>query len=175
MGQAVRDAIDIGYRHIDCALAYGNEKEVGDAVNEKITQGVVKREDLFITSKLFNNYHKFESVEKGIKKSLNNLGLDYLDLYLIHWPIAHEDGDELFPRNADDSIKLEDIDYLETWRGMEAVQGKGLTKNIGISNFNSEQIDRLLKNCKIKPAVNQVNLKFNPLIHSNWFLSTIDS
>ncbi|XP_015121682.1 aldo-keto reductase family 1 member B1 [Diachasma alloeum] len=156
VGQAVRDAIDIGYRHIDCALAYGNESEVGEAIRDKISQGVVKREDLFITSKLFNNYHKFESVEKGIRKTLGNLGLEYLDLYLIHWPVAHEDGDELFPKNPDGSIKLADIDYLETWRGMELVHGKGLTRNIGVSNFNSEQISRLLENCKIRPLINQV-------------------
>lgn len=156
VGQAVRDAIDIGYRHLDCALAYGNENEVGQAVREKISEGVVKREDLFITSKLFNNYHKLESVEKGIRKTLDNLGLEYLDLYLIHWPVAHEDGNELFPKNSDGSIKLADIDYLETWRGMEIVHGKGLARNIGVSNFNSEQISRLLENCKIRPLINQV-------------------
>ncbi|XP_011314057.1 aldose reductase-like [Fopius arisanus] len=156
VGQAVRYAIDIGYRHIDCALAYGNESEVGEAIRDKISQGVVKRENLFITSKLFNNSHKFESVEKAIRKSLGNLGLEYLDLYLVHWPVAHEDGDELFPKNPDGSIKLADIDYLETWRGMEEVHAKGLTRNLGISNFNSEQISRLLANCKIKPVVNQV-------------------
>lgn len=147
----------MGYRHIDCALAYQNEQEVGQAVRDKISQGVVKREDLFITSKLWNSYHKFDSVERGIKKSLENFGLDYLDLYLIHWPIAHKDGDELFPKTADGKIHLDDVDYLETWKGMEAVLSKKLTKNIGISNFNSEQITRLLSNCKVKPVVNQVN------------------
>ncbi|XP_034940264.1 aldo-keto reductase family 1 member A1-like [Chelonus insularis] len=154
--QIVKEAIDCGYRHFDCALVYENEAEVGQAIKEKIKEGVVKREDIFITSKLWNTYHKFESVERGIRKSLANFGLDYLDLYLVHWPMAFEDGDELFPENPDGSRKVSDTDYLEAWRGMEGVYEKGLAKNIGISNFNSEQITRLINNCKIKPVVNQV-------------------
>ncbi|XP_057333916.1 aldo-keto reductase family 1 member B1-like [Microplitis mediator] len=154
--QIVKDAIDVGYRHFDCALVYQNEKEIGEALRAKINEGVVKREDLFITSKLWNTYHKTESVEKGIRRSLTNLGLDYLDLYLIHWPMAYIDTDELFPVNPDGTPAATDTDYLDTWKGMEGVLEKGLAKNIGISNFNSEQITRLLANCKVKPVVNQV-------------------
>ena len=154
---AVKDAIDIGYRHIDCAHVYGNEKEVGEAIKEKIAEGVVKREDLFITSKLWNTYHKTELVEKAIKITLKDLGLDYLDLYLIHWPFAYKDGPDNFPKTPEDLPLIDDtVDYLDTWKGMEAVFEKKLTKNIGVSNFNSEQIDRLLKNCKVKPVNNQV-------------------
>ncbi|KAH0535384.1 aldo-keto reductase family 1 member B1-like [Cotesia glomerata] len=154
--EIVKEAINVGYRHFDCALVYGNEKEIGDAIRAKIEEGVVKREDLFITSKLWNTYHKTESVEKGIRKSLTNFGLDYLDLYLIHWPIAYQETDDLFPVNPDGTPAAIDTDYLDTWKGMEGVFEKGLAKNIGVSNFNSEQITRLLANCKIKPVTNQV-------------------
>lgn len=117
----------------------------------------MKREDLFITSKLWNTFHKPDLVEPALKQTLANLGLDYLDLYLIHWPVGYKEGESLFPRNADGSVVLSDVDYLDTWKSMEAVQSKSLTKNIGISNFNSEQITRLLENATVKPATNQVN------------------
>ncbi|KYN11974.1 PREDICTED: aldose reductase-like [Trachymyrmex cornetzi] len=154
--QAVKDAIDIGYRHIDGAYFYGNEKEVGAAVKAKIAEGVVKREDLFITSKLWSTFHKPELVEPAIKKTLADLGFDYIDLYLIHWPHGFKEGGDLFPTNADGSLQLSDVDYLDTWKAMESVLAKGLAKNIGVSNFNSEQITRLLENATVKPVTNQV-------------------
>lgn len=95
-------------------------------------------------------------VEPAIKKTLSDLGLEYLDLYLIHWPIAYKEGNELFPKKTDGSPEFSNADYVDTWKGMEGVLNKGLTKNIGVSNFNSEQITRLLKNCKVKPVTNQV-------------------
>lgn len=160
MTQSVKDAIDIGYRHIDCAHVYGNEKEVGIAIKDKIAQNVVKRQDLFITSKLWNTFHRPDLVESSIKTSLSDLGLEYLDLYLIHWPVAFKEGDTLFPQNPDGTPTLSDVDYVDTWKAMETLIAKGLTKNIGISNFNSEQVERILKICTIKPVTNQVNIYF---------------
>lgn len=133
---------------------------MGAALKAKIDEGVVKRQDLFITSKLWNTFHRPDLVELAIKKTLSDLGLEYLDLYLIHWPMAYKEGDGLFPQNADNTPALSNVDYVDTWKAMEALVSKGLTKNIGVSNFNSEQIDRLLKNCTIKPVTNQVNISF---------------
>jgi aldehyde reductase len=141
---------------LDCAYIYGNEKEVGIAIEEKIADGTVKRDDLFVTSKLWNTYHKPDLVEPILKQTLANLGLDYVDLYLIHWPVGYKEGENLFPTTSEGTIALSDVDYVDTWKAMEDVLSKGLAKNIGISNFNSEQITRLLENAKIKPVTNQV-------------------
>lgn len=154
--QAVKDAIACGYRHIDCAMAYGNETEVGEGINAKIADGTVKREDLFITSKLWNNSHTRKRVVEALKKSLANLKLDYLDLYLIHWPVAYKEGEDLFPQHKNGKFVYSDTDYLEAWTGMEDGFDQGLTRSIGVSNFNSQQIQRILDNCRIKPVVNQV-------------------
>lgn len=155
--QAVRDAIDAGYRYFDCAFIYGNEKEIGKALREKIDEGIVKREDLFITTKLWNTMHKRENVVPACKKSLENFGFDYVDLYLIHWPMSYdESAQDLWPVDEKGDPMSGTVDYLDTWRGMEECVKLGLTKSIGLSNFNSEQIDRVLSIAKIKPVVNQV-------------------
>lgn len=156
MEQAVKDAIDIGYRHFDCAYVYCNEKEVGEAITAKIEEGVVTREDLFITSKLWNTFHSTHLVEPMIQETLKNLNLDYVDLYLMHYPMGYQEGDSLFPL-VDGKPIPSNVDYLDTWKGMEEVYEKGLAKNIGISNFNSVQIERLLDNCNVKPVTNQVS------------------
>lgn len=150
------DAIDLGYRHFDCAHIYGNEKYIGEAIQQKIKEEVVKREELFITSKLWNTFHKTELVEPALRTTLENLQLDYLDLYLVHWPIAFIEGGDLRPTNPDGTFIFSDTDYLDAWKGMEEVYKKGLTKAIGVSNFNSKQLDRLIKNSSVVPAVNQV-------------------
>ncbi|PSN46497.1 hypothetical protein C0J52_09047 [Blattella germanica] len=154
--QLVKDAIDIGYRHIDTAMIYGNEKEVGAGIRAKIAEGVVKREDIFITTKLWCSFHKRESVVEACKKSLANLGLDYLDLYIIHSPNSLQEGDDLLPKDKDGNFLVTDVDYVDTWKGMEECAKLGLAKSIGLSNFNSQQINRLLEAATIKPAVNQI-------------------
>ncbi|KAK2575283.1 hypothetical protein KPH14_008135 [Odynerus spinipes] len=155
--QAVKDAVDAGYRHFDCAYIYGNEKEIGKALREKITEGVVKREDLYITTKLWNTDHKREKIVPACKQSVKNFGLDYIDLYLIHWPISYKDNAKgLWPVDNEGNPMYGCEDYLDTWRGMEDCVKLGLTKSIGLSNFNSVQIDRVLSIARIKPVMNQV-------------------
>ena len=157
--EAVKYALlEAGYRHIDCAFVYGNEAEVGEALREVLESGKLKREDIFITSKCWNTYHSEAKVMECCKKTLKNLNLDYLDLYLIHWPMGYQEGGENFPLNPDGSLIFSSVDYVETWKGMEAVQRAGLSKSIGVSNFNSQQLTRILENCTIKPAMNQFEI-----------------
>lgn len=156
VAQAVKDAIDVGYRHFDCAFIYQNEKEVGEALSSKFKENVVRREDVWVTSKLWNTYHEPHLVEVGLRKSLKNLQLEYLDLFLIHWPHGFRSGEELFPADGEGNTIFSDVDYVETWKAMEECVRKGLTKSIGLSNFNSEQVERVMKGATIKPVVNQV-------------------
>jgi aldehyde reductase len=156
--QAVKDAIKIGYRHIDCAHVYGNEAEVGEALKSVLSDGTVKREELYITSKLWNTMHRPDLVEPAIKTTLKNLGLQYLDLYLVHWPFAFKEDGDLFPKKADGTIDNSDVDYVDTWKEMEGLVKKGLAKSIGISNFNKRQTERILQNCTIKPVTNQIEV-----------------
>ncbi|KAI1278421.1 Aldo-keto reductase family 1 member A1 [Halotydeus destructor] len=155
--EAVKYAIkEAGYRHIDCALAYLNEDEVGRAVKECIESGVVTREDLFITSKCWNTFHSFDQVALCLDKTLKDLQLDYVDLWLLHWPLGYQEGGDVFPQDEAGKFITTEVDYLDTWKGMEQEQIKGRAKSIGISNFNSQQIDRLLGVAKVKPVANQV-------------------
>jgi aldehyde reductase len=121
-------------------LFFSNESEVGNGISAKIAEGVIKREDLFITSKLWNTFHAPKDVKPALLKSLKNLKVDYLDLYLIHWPMGYKEaGDNLFPKNEGaDTVAYSDVDYLETWKALEALVDEGLVKGIGVSNFNSK-------------------------------------
>jgi alcohol dehydrogenase (NADP+) len=157
VGKAVREALRIGYRHIDCAPIYGNEREIGKAVKDVIDTGEIERKDLWITSKLWNNAHAAGQVEKALKKSLQDLGIDYLDLYLIHWPVACR-AEVDFPRRKEDYLSLEEVPLSETWDGMEACVHKGLTRHIGVANFSVRNLSTIIDGATINPAMNQVEL-----------------
>jgi len=156
--EAVKYAIlEGGYRHIDCAYVYQNEEEVGRALQDVLSSGAVKREELFITSKLWNTFHSTSLVKPALEKTLASLKLDYLDLYLIHWPFGYKEGtEELFPRDEAQNVITSDVDYLDTWKGLEECAKTGLTKAIGVSNFNKDLLTRLLESAEIKPVCNQV-------------------
>ncbi|XP_038217525.1 aldo-keto reductase AKR2E4-like isoform X2 [Zerene cesonia] len=152
--QAVEWAIDAGYKHIDTASCYKNEEEVGQGIYNKIKEGIVTRDQLFVTTKLWNDCHAENDVTPSLKESLRRLKLDYVDLYLIHWPVSiNAKGED------------QEIDYVETWRGMEEALSMGLTKSIGVSNFNEEQLQRILNSAKVKPVVNQVEINPNLTQH----------
>ncbi|CAH1975325.1 unnamed protein product [Acanthoscelides obtectus] len=159
--EAVKCAISIGYRHIDCAWLYGNEKEIGEGIREKLNDGTVKREDLFIVTKLWNTFHEREKVVPACRESLKNFGLDYVDLYLVHWPCAQKHTGKIdFNLPFKDAVNI-NYDFVDTWRGMEECVNLGLAKSVGLSNFNSKQVQRILDNAKIKPVMNQIEVSPN--------------
>lgn len=158
IADAVRGAAEVGYRHFDCASVYGNEKEIGEALKDIMASGV-PREDLWITSKLWNDKHAEGDVIPAFEQSLSDLGLEYLDLYLIHWPFPnyHAPGVSVDSRDHNAKPYIHES-YMKTWRQLEKLVDEGRVKNIGTSNMTVAKLELLLRNCRIKPAVNEMEL-----------------
>ena len=165
----IEDAIDVGYRHIDTAYEYDNEHLIGNTLKMLMDKNKIKRSDIFITTKVWNTFHRRDKVMEGLKRSLDSLGVDYVDLALIHWPMAYAEGQENHPKHANGSTVDLDVSVVETWRGMEDAYREGLAKSIGVSNFNSEQLARVMKQTFMKPVVNQASdFQYDKMAMYNW-------
>ncbi|KAK2867813.1 Glycerol 2-dehydrogenase (NADP(+)) [Arthroderma sp. PD_2] len=161
--KAVLHALRTGYRHLDCAWFYLNEDEIGQAIQDFLKENTsVKRSDLFITTKVWNHLHEKDEVAWSLENSLKNLQLDYVDLFLVHWPIAAEKDDKYMPKIGPDGkyvIKKELTENPEpTWRAMEALYEAGKAKAIGLSNFTIPGVKQILSFAKIPPHVNQIEI-----------------
>lgn len=163
--EAVYDAISLGYRHLDSACDYGNEEEVGEGIRKAIEESLCTREELWVTSKLWNTYHSKQHVKPALLRSLNDLGLAYLDLYLIHFPIAlkYVDFEKRYPPEwvydpAIDKPCMHSapIPLQETWAAMEDLVAEGLVKKIGVCNYNTGLVHDLMSYAEIKPAMLQI-------------------
>src|SRR6478609_2174580 len=165
---AVKTAVEVGFRHLDAAERYRNEAEVGATLKELLADGTVRREDLFVTTKLWNNNHRPERVKPTLQASLNRLGLDVVDLYLVHTPFAFEPGDDQDPRDPNGAIVYDDgVTLEETWTAMETVADEGLCRAIGLSDIDVEGTRRIVNAARIKPAV--VEVESHPY-HPQWEL-----
>lgn len=154
---ATKDALEAGYRHFDCAERYRNEREVGDALQAGLAAGGIAREDIFVTTKLWNSNHRPERVKPAFDASLERLRLDYLDLYLIHTPFAFQAGDEQDPRDANGNVLYDEgVTLLDTWRAMEDLVDGGRCRAIGLSDIGLDDLVPLYESARIKPAVVQV-------------------
>ncbi|GAA6032988.1 hypothetical protein JCM8097_000086 [Rhodosporidiobolus ruineniae] len=151
---AVKVALDTGYKHIDCAWTYGNEPEVGEGIKD----AGVDRDSIWVTSKLWNSFHKPEQVKPALEETLKNLKVGYLDLYLMHWPVAFKGKDKDGKNIIDWDLTN---DPLPTWQAMEALVETGKVKHIGVSNFTVGKMQKLLDKAKIPPAFNQVELNLH--------------
>jgi len=154
---ATRDALEAGFRHFDCAERYGNEREVGTALQAGLAVGGIAREDIFVTTKLWNSNHRPERVEPAFKASLDRLGLEYLDLYLIHTPFAFKHGDDQDPRDENGNVLYDhEVTLLDTWKAMESLVDHGKCRAIGLSDITVDELKPIYESARIKPAVVQV-------------------
>lgn len=154
---ATRDALAAGFRHFDCAERYGNEREVGKALREGLATVGIAREDIFVTTKIWNTNHRPERVESAFEASLERLGLTYLDLYLIHTPYAFQPGDNQDPRDQDGNVLYDrGVTLLETWQAMENLVDHGKCRAIGLSDITLDELRPIYESARIKPAVVQV-------------------
>lgn len=157
VAETVKKAIHAGYRHIDCASVYGNEKEIGYALKEIFESGFLKREDLWITSKVWNDMH--DKVAESCRQSLADLQIDYFDLYLVHWPFPnfHPPKCDVTSRSPNAKPYIHE-NYMNTWQAMEKLVDEGLVRNIGTSNMTIPKLKLLLKDARIKPVCNEMEL-----------------
>ena len=154
---ATSDALAAGFRHFDCAERYGNEREVGKALQAGLAAGSIPREDIFVTTKLWNSNHRPERVEPAFNASLERLGLAYLDLYLIHTPFAFQPGDNQDPRDKDgNALYDQGVTLLDTWKALESLVDRGKCRAIGLSDITLNDLKPLYESARIKPAVVQV-------------------
>ncbi len=158
VAQAVIGAAGVGYRHFDCAEVYGNEEQIGRALQQILKSGVT-RGDLWINSKVWNNHHKPEDVIAACERSLENLQLDHIDLYFVHWPFPnfHPPGCTVDSRSPDARPYVH-ADFMKTWEAMEQLLSRGLVRNIGTSNMTIPKLDLLLRDASVKPAANEMEL-----------------
>jgi alcohol dehydrogenase (NADP+) len=156
---AVKEAISVGYRHIDCAAVYGNEHLIGESFRSVLDSGLIRREELWVTSKLWNDKHDEADVIPACEQTLKDLQLDYLDLYLIHWPFPnyHAPGVSVDSRDPHARPYIHE-NYMKTWRQMEKLVEMGLVKHIGTSNMTIPKLDLLLRDATIQPAANEMEL-----------------
>ncbi len=165
---AVRTAVEVGFRHLDAAERYRNEADVGAALTELFAAGAVRREDLFVTTKLWNNNHRPERVKPALQASLDRLGLDSVDLYLVHTPFAFRPGDDQDPRHPGGAVVYDDgVTLEETWAAMEALVDEGLSGAIGLSDISAESAREIVDSARIKPAV--IEVESHPY-HPQWEL-----
>jgi diketogulonate reductase-like aldo/keto reductase len=165
---AVKTAVEVGFRHLDAAERYRNEAQVGAALKELFADGTVRREDLFVTTKLWNNNHRPERVKPALQASLDRLGLDAVDLYLVHTPFAFQPGDDQDPRHPHGAVIYDEgVTLEETWAAMEALVDEGLSRAVGLSDIDAERAREIIDTARIKPAV--VEVESHPY-HPQWEL-----
>ena len=159
VAEAVRGALEVGYRLVDCASVYGNEPEIGQVFASAFADGVVGRDDLFVMSKLWNDSHGAEGVARSVRRTLADLGLEHLDGYFVHWPFPnhHAPGVDTDARDPHARPYLHD-EFMETWQAMESLVDQGLVRHLGLSNVTVPKLELILRDARIRPSLNEMEL-----------------